>query len=198
MTSQPALAQLLGPLDAERSELVARVVEGLDAPSLQWLSGFAAGVAYERARAGAPVVGGPAGARVACRIAGPAGGDRRIADRKRQAHCRAPGRAAEAAGLAVRVQSARDYPLKDLAKERLLVVVMSTHGDGDPPGRRSRLHRISRREARAQARAASVFGAGARRLELSDDSARRPPDRRAAGRARRPPSAVAGRLRSRL
>ena len=64
MTSQPALAQLPGPLDAERSELVARVVEGLDAPSLQWLSGFAAGVAYERAQGGRPRRG-PAGARVA-------------------------------------------------------------------------------------------------------------------------------------
>ena len=53
------------------------------------------------------------------------GNGKRIAERL--------GRAAEAAGLAVRVQSTRDYPLKDLAKERLLVVVMSTHGDGDPP-----------------------------------------------------------------
>ena len=53
------------------------------------------------------------------------GNGKRIAERL--------GRAAEATGLAVRVQSARDYPLKDLAKERLLVVVMSTHGDGDPP-----------------------------------------------------------------
>ena len=36
-------------------------------------------------------------------------------------------------GLAVRVFAARDYPLKDLAGERLLTVVISTHGDGDPP-----------------------------------------------------------------
>ena len=40
----------LGPLDPERSELLLRVVEGLEPASLQWLSGFAAGVAYERAR----------------------------------------------------------------------------------------------------------------------------------------------------
>ena len=33
----------------------------------------------------------------------------------------------------MRVYAARDYPLKDLARERLLTVVMSTHGDGDPP-----------------------------------------------------------------
>ena len=39
----------LGPLDSERSELLLRVVEGLEPASLQWLSGFAAGVAYERA-----------------------------------------------------------------------------------------------------------------------------------------------------
>ena len=39
----------IGPLDAERSELLLRVVEGLEPSSLQWLSGFAAGVAFERA-----------------------------------------------------------------------------------------------------------------------------------------------------
>ncbi len=133
MSSQPVFAQPLGPLDAERSELVARVVEGLDVPSLQWLSGFAAGIAFERAqggRSGAVAIPAPAArpeaqARLAVIYGSQTGNGKRIAERL--------GRAAEAAGLAVRVQSARDYPLKDLAKERLLVVVMSTHGDGDPP-----------------------------------------------------------------
>lgn len=132
MSSQPVFAQSLGPLDPERSELVARVVEGLDAPSLQWLSGFAAGIAFERAqgRSGAvplaiPAARAEAQARLAVIYGSQTGNGKRIAERL--------GRAAEAAGLAVRVQSTRDYPLKDLAKERLLVVVMSTHGDGDPP-----------------------------------------------------------------
>jgi sulfite reductase (NADPH) flavoprotein alpha-component len=133
MSSQPVFAQTLGLLDAERSELVARLVEGLDAPSLQWLSGFAAGVAYERAqggRSGAMPVPAPAPraepqARLAVVYGSQTGNGKRIAERL--------GRVAEAAGLAVRVQSARDYPIKDLARERLLVVVMSTHGDGDPP-----------------------------------------------------------------
>ncbi len=38
----------LGPLDPERGELLRRVVDGLDTAALQWLSGFAAGVAYAR------------------------------------------------------------------------------------------------------------------------------------------------------
>jgi sulfite reductase (NADPH) flavoprotein alpha-component len=53
------------------------------------------------------------------------GNSRRIAERL--------GRAAEAAGLAARVYASGNYPLKDLARERLLVVVVSTQGDGDPP-----------------------------------------------------------------
>ena len=133
MTSQPALVQPLGPLDAERSELVARLVEGLDPTALQWLSGFAAGVAYERALGGlstpvavpVPAPRPESQARLAIVYGSQTGNGKRIAERL--------GRSAEAAGLAVRVQSARDYPLKDLAKERLLVVVMSTHGDGEPP-----------------------------------------------------------------
>ena len=39
----------LGPLDPERTDLLLRVVEGLEPSTLQWLSGFAAGVAHERA-----------------------------------------------------------------------------------------------------------------------------------------------------
>src|SRR4026208_493352 len=76
MSSQPVFAQSLGPLDPERSELVARVVEGLDAPSLQWLSGFAAGIAFERAqgRSGAVPLAIPAArAEAQARLAGLAG-----------------------------------------------------------------------------------------------------------------------------
>ncbi|PKM01565.1 MAG: assimilatory sulfite reductase (NADPH) flavoprotein subunit, partial [Gammaproteobacteria bacterium HGW-Gammaproteobacteria-7] len=40
---------------------------------------------------------------------------------------------AEVAGLAVRLLRADDYPLRELKDERLLYVVISTQGDGDPP-----------------------------------------------------------------
>jgi|OpeIllAssembly_1097287.scaffolds.fasta_scaffold28831_2 sulfite reductase (NADPH) flavoprotein alpha-component len=140
MTAIPAVAPHLGPLDAERGELLRRVVDGLEPAALHWLSGFAAGIAYARAPGSAasevPVLPTslaasavaaqvePA-ARLAVVYGSQTGNGRRIAERL--------GRAAEAAGLAVRVYAARDYPLRDLAQERLLTVVMSTHGDGDPP-----------------------------------------------------------------
>ena len=49
MSANIATTLPLGPLDPERTELLLRVVDGLDPPTLQWLSGFAAGVAHERA-----------------------------------------------------------------------------------------------------------------------------------------------------
>jgi len=141
MNATTALPLPLGPLDPERSELLNRVVEGLPPDTLQWISGFTAGVAY--ARGGGSLALADYAAQPAVSVTVPAaprseptsrlavvygsqtGNGKHIAERL--------GRAAEAAGLAVRVYAARDYPLKDLAKERLLTVVMSTHGDGDPP-----------------------------------------------------------------
>lgn len=140
MTAIPAVSPHLGPLDAERGELLRRVVDGLEPAALQWLSGFAAGIAYARAPGAAaneaqvassilaappPAAQAEPAARLAVVYGSQTGNGRRIAERL--------GRAAEAAGLAVRVYAARDYPLRDLAQERLLTVVMSTHGDGDPP-----------------------------------------------------------------
>ena len=122
----------LGPLDPERTELLLRVVEGLEPSTLQWLSGFAAGVAHERATGRVPAALGAAPAiraeptaRVTEVYGSHTGNSKRIAERL--------GRAAEAAGLAARVYAAGNYPVKDLAKERLLVMVVSTQGDGDPP-----------------------------------------------------------------
>ncbi len=137
MTATNAVSPSLGPFDPERSELLRGLVDGLEPAGLQWLSGFAAGVAHARgdgrlaglesAHFGGPVaaVRPESVARLAVVYGSQTGNGKRIAERL--------GRAAEAAGLAVRVYAARDYPLKDLAREQLLSVVMSTHGDGDPP-----------------------------------------------------------------
>ena len=132
MTADNVTALPLGPLDPERTELLLRVVDGLEPATLQWLSGFAAGIAHERAttRAGAfpapaPAARPEASGRLTIVYGSQTGNGKRVAERL--------ARAAEAAGLATRVYASGSYPIKDLARERLLVVVVSTHGDGDPP-----------------------------------------------------------------
>ena len=82
----------LGPLDPERTELLLRVVEGLEPSTLQWLSGFAAGVAHERASgrslAVLPAVRGGGCGRRPCRAHGACHDRLRLADRQQQAHRR--------------------------------------------------------------------------------------------------------------
>src|SRR5690606_31639399 len=121
-----------GPLDEDRKVLLARLVEGLDAPALWWLSGYTAGLAQGH---GAPQLavlpgGGAAaapqsGQRLTVLYGSQTGNARREAEKLATA--------AEAAGLAVRLVRADAYPTRELASERLLYIVISTQGEGDPP-----------------------------------------------------------------
>lgn len=129
----PALS--VSPLPEERKALLARVVDGLDSASLWWLSGFAAGLAQAAHPApqlallqGAAATGAPLatpGERATVLYGSQTGNARRVAE----------GLASEleAAGLAVRLVRADAYPTRELASERLLYLVISTQGEGDPP-----------------------------------------------------------------
>lgn len=121
------------PLPEERRALLTRLVEGLDAPSLWWLSGYAAGLAQGHA-APPSLALVPGGA-----TAGERGEERRLTvlygsqtGNARRAAERLVADA-EAAGLRVRLQRADTYPTRELASERLLYLVISTQGEGDPP-----------------------------------------------------------------
>ncbi|HZA13960.1 MAG TPA: assimilatory sulfite reductase (NADPH) flavoprotein subunit [Myxococcaceae bacterium] len=117
----PVIAQL-GP---EKAALLERLVEGLDARALSWISGYAAGLASVSS---APALSSPRPApqaRLTIVYGTQTGNSRLLAERL---HARA-----EAAGLAVRTLSTGKYPLRELEKERLLYVAISTQGDGDPP-----------------------------------------------------------------
>jgi sulfite reductase (NADPH) flavoprotein alpha-component len=123
--------------DADRAGRLESLVADLDPQALAWLSGYAAGLAAERSRAGLGAARAEAAPRAEAATRGDAvavatvlygsqtGNARRLAERL--------GRSLEAAGLAANVVSTGDYPLKKLAEERLLYVVVSTHGDGEPP-----------------------------------------------------------------
>ncbi len=129
MTSaSPALPAI--PLPDDRKALLARLVEGLDTASLWWLSGYAAGLAQGHPPPSLAVVqGGHASALEGQRLTvlyGSQTGNARRAAEQIVAD-------AEAAGLRVRLVRADTYPTRELTAERLLYVVISTQGEGDPP-----------------------------------------------------------------
>jgi sulfite reductase (NADPH) flavoprotein alpha-component len=129
----PALSA--GPLPDERKALLARVVDGLDSASLWWLSGFTAGLA--QAAHPAPhlaLLQGSAGVLAPA----PAAGERatvlygsQTGNAKRAAEALVA--ELEAAGLSVRLARTDTYATRELASERLLYLVISTQGEGDPP-----------------------------------------------------------------
>ncbi|TAN04709.1 MAG: assimilatory sulfite reductase (NADPH) flavoprotein subunit [Rhodanobacteraceae bacterium] len=115
------------PLPRDLAQHLDRLVEGLDAASLWWLSGYAAGLAGRIAPApdARAAVEPDAGARLTVVYGSQTGNSRRVAEQL--------ARKAGDAGFGVRLARADAYPLRELAEERLLYVVISTQGDGDPP-----------------------------------------------------------------
>ncbi|WP_349655882.1 assimilatory sulfite reductase (NADPH) flavoprotein subunit [Xanthomonas sp. 10-10] len=120
------------PLPDERKALLERLVDGLDTASLWWLSGYTAGLAQgQPPRSLAVLPGGQpqAAAQDSQRLTVVYGSQ--TGNARRQAEQLAAD--AEAAGLSVRLLRADAYPTRELASERLLYVVISTQGEGDPP-----------------------------------------------------------------
>ena len=121
------------PLDEDRKVLLSRLVQGLDGPALWWLSGYAAGLAQGHGTPQLAVLPGGAAA-----LAPPQAGQRltvlygsQTGNARREAEKIAA--SAEAAGLSVRLARTDAYPTRELAGERLLYLVISTQGEGDPP-----------------------------------------------------------------
>jgi sulfite reductase (NADPH) flavoprotein alpha-component len=122
----------LPPFPEGKAPLLTQLTEGLDASSLWWLSGYAAGLA---SRSGAPIlaavphVDAPADAHAETPwtivYGSQTGNAKRVAERLFQQ--------AEAAGLRPRLLRADAYPLRELKDERYLSLVVSTQGEGDPP-----------------------------------------------------------------
>ena len=123
--SVPVPLDVVPSVPAQARARLAEALQGLDAEALVWASGFAAGLAHAR-RDVAEVAGEAApGARLSIVFGSQTGNARRVAEQLAAD--------AEAAGLSVRLLRADAYPLRELADERLLYVVISTQGDGDPP-----------------------------------------------------------------
>jgi sulfite reductase (NADPH) flavoprotein alpha-component len=129
MPALPALPDLSAlPLPAATAVApIARALDGLDPASLWWLSGYAAGLARggHAAAAAAPQAEAIALPRLTVLYGSQTGNAKRAAEGLVTA--------AEAAGFAVRLIRADAYPTRELKDERLLWVVISTQGEGEPP-----------------------------------------------------------------
>lgn len=127
--SSTAAATSPFPLSTERAGRLKQALDGLDGDALLWVSGYVAGLA--QAQRGALATSDPAveasapQRRLTVIYGSQTGNARRLAE--------ALASRAEAAGLAVRLFRADAYPLRELKDERLLYLVVSTQGDGDPP-----------------------------------------------------------------
>ncbi|MFO1377383.1 MAG: assimilatory sulfite reductase (NADPH) flavoprotein subunit [Steroidobacteraceae bacterium] len=123
-------------IGAERLAQLDRLLADLDPAALNWVSGYIAGLAA--ARGGAPaaqaaaVPQAGAGQRLTIVSGSQTGNAQRIAA--------GLAKAAAAQGLEVRHFRAGEYPVRDLAKEKLLYLVFSTQGDGDPPDEARAFH----------------------------------------------------------
>jgi len=122
----------ISPLPEDKSAELARVLDGLDAPALWWLSGYTAALATQQVPAQRPPTVGALPARETAAherltvvYGSQTGNSKRLAEKLAQT--------AEAAGLATRLVRADAYPHSELKAERLLYIVISTQGDGDPP-----------------------------------------------------------------
>lgn len=126
MPAEPIRALI--PLPEDKTGLLTRLVEGLDQAALHWLSGYTAGLAARGeapVREATPLVALEAAPQLTIVFGSQTGNAKRIAENL--------ARDAETAGLAVRLVRADAYPLRELKSERLLYIVISTQGDGDPP-----------------------------------------------------------------
>lgn len=117
------------PLDQLQADSLQSVFSGLTAAQLQWVSGYAAGLAaaggagsIEARPASRPAEQGP---RLTVLYGSQTGNGEGVAD--------ALSRVAGDQGYAARSVSLADYKPADIHRESLVTFVISTHGDGEPP-----------------------------------------------------------------
>ena len=117
---------LPAPLNADKTALLARLVEGLQPAELYWVAAWSASLAAQvQSGAARAVAAKPDAARLTVVYGSQTGNAKRIAEQLAER--------SEAAGLPVRLVRANAYPPRELALERYLAVVISTQGDAEPP-----------------------------------------------------------------
>jgi sulfite reductase (NADPH) flavoprotein alpha-component len=122
-----AAVPLPAPLPLDRTDLLDRLTDGLGSDALWWLSGYAAALARSQHDVGTnnPAAAPVPAPRVSVVYGSQTGNARRVAERVVGT--------LQGSGVDTRLVNAADYPVRELKAESLLLVVISTQGDGDPP-----------------------------------------------------------------
>lgn len=136
------------PLSAEQSAAVNQLVASLTPVQVAWLGGYLSGVAgYTQSLAGLLSAGAPGA--VPMPAAGAASGSAEtitVLYGTQTGNCEKVAKelAAKAAekGLTVDLKDMGSYRHQALKKEKFLLVIVSTHGEGDPPDRVMELHGV--------------------------------------------------------
>ncbi|KAB1476244.1 NADPH-dependent assimilatory sulfite reductase flavoprotein subunit [Cronobacter sakazakii] len=153
MTTQAPPNALL-PLSPEQLARLQTATHDFTPTQLAWLSGYFWGMVNQQP--GAAVMQKPAApASVITLIsASQTGNARRVAEALRDDLL--------AAQLNVNQVNAGDYKFKQIAQEKLLIVVASTQGEGDPPEEAVALHKflLSKKAPKLDGTAFAVFGLG--------------------------------------
>lgn len=154
MTTQAPPSNLL-PLNPEQLARLQAATTDFTPTQLAWVSGYFWGMLNQQpgavVSASAQAVEAPA---ITLISASQTGNARRVAEALRDD--------LQAAQLNVKLVNAGDYKFKQIAGEKLLVVVTSTQGEGEPPEEAVALHKFlfSKKAPKLDGTAFAVFGLG--------------------------------------
>ncbi|CRY11084.1 NADPH-dependent assimilatory sulfite reductase flavoprotein subunit [Yersinia enterocolitica] len=154
MTTQVPPSSLL-PLSPEQLARLQAAVGEFSPTQMAWLSGYFWGMVNQQPGAVvAPAVAAPAAVTITLISASQTGNARRLAEQLRDDLV--------AAKLNVNLVNAGDYKFKQIAQERLLVIVVSTQGEGEPAEEAVALHKFlfSKKAPKLPETAFAVLGLG--------------------------------------
>jgi sulfite reductase (NADPH) flavoprotein alpha-component len=155
MNPQP-LDERISPLNAAQAQQANDLIRNLEPDQALWLSGYLAGVnARATARPAPPAAA--AARQLTVLYASQTGNARGVAEQAAAA--------ARQQGFAVTVEDVGHYRPRDLKKERHLLLVASTHGEGEPPDNAVEFHEFLHAE-----RAPRLDGLDYSVLALGDSS----------------------------
>ncbi|PVZ85699.1 sulfite reductase subunit alpha [Serratia sp. S1B] len=153
MTTQVSATSLL-PLSPDQLTRLQATISEYSPTQLAWLSGYLWGLVNQPVQSAANVPVVPEAASITVISASQTGNARRLAEQLRDDLL--------AAKLSVTLVNAGDYKFKQIAQERLLVIVASTQGEGEPAEEAVALHKFlhSKKAPKLVETAFAVFGLG--------------------------------------